>query len=193
LTIGGTAGFKGTVDEFGVYYRDSAGRSAPDPDLYMRAQALKYGHSLLFANGFDGIYLSNGLSMEGNGTLGAGSLSLPAGAGLALPPLIPGGSSISVVMDLSSDSVRTATLEANWDDGSQPSVLIPLTADAVGIKFSLGADGLSIVAPSGTAGKSVALPRPARDDAGLVLKIKNPADAKATVVLNQLLVVQEKQ
>lgn len=193
MTIGGITGFKGTVDEFGVHYRDAAGRPAPDPDLFLRAQALKYGHSLLIADGFDGIYLSSGLTMEGNGALSAGSLSLPAGAGLALHRLIAGGSSISVVVDLSSDSARTATLEAQWDGGSQPPVLIPLSADAAGLKFRIGADGMSIVVPSGTTEKSVTLPRPARDDSGLVLKIRNPTDAKATLVLNQLLVVQEKQ
>jgi hypothetical protein len=193
LTIGGNTGFKGTVDEFGVYYRDAAGKPAPDPDLYVRAQALKYGHSLLIADGFDGIYLSRGLTMEGNGVLGAGSLSLPAGAGLTVPQLIPGGSAISVVVDLSSDSARTATLEAQWDGGAQPPVQIPLNADAAGLKFRIGADGVSIVVPSGTAEKSVTLPRPARVDAGLVLKIKNPVEGKSALVLDQLLVVQEKQ
>jgi hypothetical protein len=96
-------------------------------------------------------------------------------------------------MDLSSDSARTATLEAQWDAGSPAPVLIPLTADAAGLKFKIGADGMSIIVPSGTAEKSVPLPRPARDDASLILKIKNPADAKGALVLDQLLVVQEKQ
>ncbi len=192
LIIGGAAGFKGTVDEFGIYYRDSSERPSPDPDLYLRAQSLKYGNSLLLADGFDGIYLSRGLTLEGNGSLSAGSLSLPQGAGLDLPPLTPGGSSISVVVDLSSDSVRTATLEAQWEGASQAPVQIPLTADAAGFKFKLGADGMSIVVPSGAAEKTVTLPSPGQNDAGLVLKIKNPFDAKSALVLAQLTVVQEK-
>src|SRR5208283_1201078 len=94
ITIGGPGGFKGTVDEFGIYYRDASNRPSPDPDLYLRAQSVKYGNSLLLADGFDGLYLSHGIALEGNGTESAGSVSLPAGAGLDLPALSTGGSSI---------------------------------------------------------------------------------------------------
>jgi hypothetical protein len=192
ITIGGAAGFKGTVDEFGIYYRDAAERPSPDPDLYFRAQSLKYGNSLLLADGFDGLYLSRGLMFEGNGSMSAGSVSLPAGTGLDLPPLSPGGSSISVAVDLSPDSARTATLEAQWEGASPAPVQIPLTADAAGLKFRLGADGLSIVVPSGAGEKKVTLPSPAKDDARLVLKIKNLIDAKSALVITELTVVQEK-
>jgi hypothetical protein len=192
ITIGGAAGFKGTVDEFGIYYRDAAERPSPDPDLYLRAQSLKYGNTLLLADGFDGPYLSRGLVIEGTGGESAGSVSLPAGAGLDLPPQSPGGSAISVTVDLSSDSVRTATLEAQWEGAASTPVQIPLTADAAGLKFKLGADGASIVVPSGAGEKTVALPSPAQNDAGLVLRIKNPVDAKGSLVIAQILVIQEK-
>lgn len=192
ITIGGATGLRGTVDEFGVYYRDAAERPSPDPDLFLRAQSLKYGNSLLLADGFDGLYLSRALTLEGNGGLSAGSLSLPAGSGLDLPPLTPGGSAISVSVDLSSDSARTAALEVQWEGSAQAPLLIPLTADAAGFKFKVGADGLSIVVPSGAAEKTVTLPRPAQDDADLLLGIKDPIDAKSALVVAQLLVVQEK-
>ena len=192
ITIGGAAGFKGTVDEFGIYYRDAAERPSPDPDLYLRAQSLKYGNTLLLADGFDGLYLSRGQTIEGNGSLSAGSVSLPAGTELGLPPLSPGGSSISVVADLTSDSARTATLEVQWAGATAAPVQIPLTADAAGFKFKLGADGLSVVVPSGAGQKTVTLPTPAQDDAGLVLKIKNPMDARSALTVAQILVVQEK-
>jgi hypothetical protein len=129
---------------------------------------------------------------EGNGSMSAGSVSLPAGTGLDLPPLSPGGSSISVAVDLSPDSARTATLEAQWEGASPAPVQIPLTADAAGLKFRLGADGLSIVVPSGAGEKKVTLPSPAKDDARLVLKIKNLIDAKSALVITELTVVQEK-
>jgi hypothetical protein len=180
------------VDEFGIYYRDAAERPSPDPDLYLRAQTLKYGNTLLLADGFDGLFLSRGLTLEGNGSLSAGSVSLPAGTELGLPPLSPGGSSISVAVDLSSDSARTATLEVQWQGAAAAPVQIPLTADAAGFKFKLGADGLSVVVPSGAGQKTVTLPSPAQDDAGLVLKIKNPMDARGALVVAQILVVQEK-
>jgi hypothetical protein len=193
IAIGGATGFKGTVDEFGIYYRDDTERPSPDPDLYLRAQSLKYGNSLLFADGFDGLYLSRELTLEGNGGLSAGSLSLQTGAGLGLPRLTPGGSSISVAVDLSSDSTRTATLEAQWEGASPAApVLIPLIADAAGFKFRTGADGMSIIVQSGAVEKTITLPRPAHDDAGLLLAIRNPIDAKGALVVAQLLVVQEK-
>ncbi len=192
ITIGGPAGFKGTVDEFGIYYRDSSGRPSPDPDLYLKAQAPKYGNSLLLADGFDGPYLSHGITLEGNAAVNAGSISLPAGTALDLPPLSPGGSSIRVTVDLTPDSARTATLEVQWEGTAPAPVQIPLTADAAGFNFKLGADGRSVVLPSGAGEKKVTLPSPARDDAGLLLRIKNPIDAKNTLVVAQLTAVQEK-
>ncbi len=192
ITIGGPKGFKGTVDEFGIYYRDTSNRPSPDPDLYLRAQSVKYGNSLLLADGFDGLSLSHGLMLEGNAVESAGSVSLSAGTGLDLPSLSPGGSSISVTVDLSSDSARTAILEAQWEGTSPAAVQIPLTADAAGFKFKIGADGVSILVPSGAGQKTMTLPAPARDDAGLLLRVKNPMDAKSTLTIAQLLVVQEK-
>ena len=85
---------------------------------------------------------------------------LPARA--HLPPLSPGGSSISVTVDLSFDSARTALLEAQWEGTSSAPAQIPLTADAAGFKFKIGADGVSIVIPSGRT-EIVALPIPAHD------------------------------
>lgn len=193
LTIGGPAGFKGTVDEFGIYYRDPSDRPSPDPDLYLRAQSIKYGNSLLLADGFDGLYLEHGITLEGSASESVGSVSLPAGTGLDLPALSPGGSSISVTVDLSFDSARTAILEAQWEGtASSTTTQIPLTADAAGFKFKIGADGVSILIPSGATQKTVTLPTPARDDAGLLLRIKNPIDAKSTLTIPELLVVQEK-
>jgi hypothetical protein len=192
-TIGGREGFTGSIDEFGVYNRDAEGRPSPDPDQYARAQQLKYGSSVLLADGFDGIYLSSAFALEGKGQLGAGALLLPAGSGLDLPPLKPGGSSISVAADLSSSSSRTATLAVLWEGGSQTPLLIPLTTDGAGLKLRIAADGMSILLPAGAGERSVALPRPPQDDASLRLKLENPSDAKGALVIDQVLVVQEKR
>jgi hypothetical protein len=85
--IGGEKGFKGIVDEFGVYYRDPAGKPSTDPDQFLRAQTMKLGASLVMANGFDGMYLSEGFTVEGNGQQAAGALTLAPGAVLDLPAL----------------------------------------------------------------------------------------------------------
>ena len=77
--IGGEKGFKGIVDEFGVYYRDPAGKPSTDPDQFLRAQTMKLGASLVMANGFDGMFLSEGFTVEGNGQQAAGALTLRRG------------------------------------------------------------------------------------------------------------------
>ena len=123
--IGGEKGFKGTVDEFGVYYLDEAGRPAPDPDQFLRGQSVKLGTGLVLANGFDGIFLPDGYSLEGSGQLAAGFLTLSPGAMLDLPPVKIGGSDITVTTALGVSSSLTAALRLQWEGSSQPPCRFP--------------------------------------------------------------------
>jgi hypothetical protein len=193
ITIGGEKGFAGTVDQFGVYYRDPQGRPSPDPDLYARTQALAYGSRLVMAEGFDGIFLPTGFDLGGDGVLAAGSVKLPAGSGLDFPALKPGGAAISVTADLSAESARSATLEVQWEGGSQAPLRYALSADDIGLRFRIAADGLSLIVPSGTGEKTLALPTPSSEGANLLVKILNPADAKNSLVIQQVLALKDKQ
>ncbi|MGA2976486.1 MAG: hypothetical protein ABSF77_14345 [Spirochaetia bacterium] len=193
VAIGGDKGFAGVVDEFGIYFQDGAGRPSPDPDLYARAQRKQLGSSLVLADGFDGIFLSSGFSLEGTGELSAGSLALQAGAGVSLPPIKLSGSALTLTAGLSADSSRSAKLVVAWEGSAQPAQTVPLTADTSGLRFTIAADGLSLQVPSGAGEKTVTLPASDNETANLLLTLENPSDAKSALVINQVLVVKEKQ
>jgi hypothetical protein len=185
--IGGDKGFTGVVDEFGVYVVDSQGRPAPDPDQFSREEALKLGSSLVLADGFDGIYLSSGFSLEGGGALAAGFITLPAGSDLGLPLIKTGGSSISITARLSPESSRGAVLEAQWEGDSQAPFQCALTADAAALKLKISEDGSSLIVPAGTTEKTLALPKPPQAGARLRLRLDGPSDAKVPLVIADLL------
>ncbi len=52
--IGGSGGFAGLIDEFGVYSSAAADGEEVDTGVYARAMRLEYGSDLLYAEGFDG-------------------------------------------------------------------------------------------------------------------------------------------
>ncbi len=186
ITLGGDKGFKGVVDEFGVYAQDSAGRPSTDPDLYARAQAGVYGKRLVIADGFNGIALTNGFSIEGRGQLAAGTVALSPGARLALPPLKT-GQNLSVAAELSRSSARAANLLVQWEGSPAPVIVVPVTADAGGLDARISSDGLSITVQSAGAMKTVALPAPGGNGASLLLKVENPPDARSDLIIDSVL------
>jgi hypothetical protein len=192
VIIGGPSGFSGVVDEFGVYYKEPGGRPSTDPGLYAAAQTVRYGNSLVFADGFDGVYLTSGLSLEGQGNLDAGTLSLAAGSWLDLPGFRLGGSAVTVTADLVNGSSRTARLQFQWEGSAQPPVQVDTTAQPSGIRFEVAADGLSVAVSSNAGTKTVTLPAASADTSNLLVKIGNPTDASGQLVLAEVLAVKEK-
>ena len=200
LTIGGPNGFAGVVDEFGVYSQDTEGRPSTDPGLYARAQALAHGSSLVTADGFDGIYLPDGFTLngmpkeasDGKGQIAGGSLSLPPGARLVLPPIPTSDSAVAVSADLTSDSARAATLILSWEGSSSAALTLTLAADTAGLRFRVGAQGVTVVVPAGASEKSYALPAPEIQGASLLAAIENPQDAKSALVIEQVLAAKVK-
>lgn len=103
-TIGGKNGFTGMIDEFGVYYRDTDGRRATDPEVFRRAMMDEYGSNLVFAEGFDGIYLPSDVSYTGKVTrdqLVAGMLSLTPGQSVVLRKTAIGENDLTVIATVS--------------------------------------------------------------------------------------------
>ena len=147
ITIGGDQGFRGVVDEFGVYAQDAEGRPSSDPDLYSRAQAGIYGSRLVLADGFDGSALPDGFSIEGRGEIAAGSVDLAGGAALDLPP-VRIGPGVTVTAGLSRDSGRGAVLLVQWEGSSASASTVPVTADSRGFSFRIAANGQSVTVPS---------------------------------------------
>jgi hypothetical protein len=194
ITIGGPGGFKGVVDEFGVYFRDGQDRPSPDPGLYQRAMAVEHGKDLVLADGFDGVFLSSGFSVEAGGALASGSLGLPPGASLNLPPLKVDRTQLDAFAGISSDSARSAVIEMQWEgDGQQGTQYQLNNIDAAGITMKIAADGQSAVFGTATGEKAVALPRPPQGGSSLLVKISNPASAKSALTLTDLLVVQDRK
>jgi hypothetical protein len=194
MLIGGEKGFKGVVDEFGVYYRDPAGRPSTDPDLYLRAQAVKYGASLAMANGFDGMFLPDGFSLKGGGQQAGGSLALSPGALLGLPAVKTEGSPLTFSALLGGGSSAAAVLQAQWEGSSEAPLQVPLAADSSRmLHFRVAADGASLLLPAGGAEKAVTLPAAPSAGAGLILRIGAPAEASTPLVLDSLLAVKDRK
>ena len=200
LTIGGPGGFAGVVDAFGVYAEDGKGRPSTDPGLYARAQALAYRSSLVTGDGFDGIFLPDGFTLsgmppgaaDGTGLIAAGSLSLPPGARLILPPIPAGDSAVAVSADLSSDSARAATLILSWEGGSSAALTLPFAADASGLRFRVGAQGVTLIVSAGGSEKAFAVPAPEIQGANLLAAIENPRDARSALIIEQVLAAKVK-
>jgi hypothetical protein len=192
ISIGGERGFKGVVDEFGVYDQDATGRPSTDPDLYSRAQAGIYGTRLALADGFDGSSLASSFSIEGRGTLAAGSVVLAAGASLALPP-VKTGQGLSVTSRLGAAGSRAAVLHVQWEGSSAPAAALPVTADGPDLSFRVAPGGQSITVPSAAGQKTVTLPSPGSSGAGLLLKIGNPPDARSDIVIESILALDSAQ
>jgi hypothetical protein len=192
ITIGGEQGFKGVVDEFGVYSQDSAGRPSTDPDLYARAQAGLYGSRLVLADGFDGLAVTNGFSIAGRGQLNGGLVHLAAGARLSLPPLRT-GLAIAVTAGLSPDSGRSAVLLLQWEGSSRQAAAVPLAADNRGLAFRIAADGLSVVIPSVDGDRTVKIPGPTDSGAGLLASLESPPDAASDLIIDSVLALTARQ
>jgi hypothetical protein len=194
LTIGGQNGFKGVVDEFGVFFRDGQDRPSPDPGLYQRAMAVAHAKDLVLAEGFDGLFLSSGFSADGGGALAAGSLGLPPGASLDLPPLKVNGIQLDASAGIAGDSARSAVIDMQWEGAGQEGTQYQLNSiDASGIKLRIAADGQSAVFGSSAGEKTIALPRPPQGGSSLLVKISNPSAARSALTLTDLLVVQDKK
>jgi hypothetical protein len=191
VTIGGEKGFTGIVEEFGVYAQDSAGRPATDPDLYAHAQRKLLGAGVVLADGFDGINLSNGYTLQGKGQLTAGSLSLAAGASLTLPPVKIDGTALALTAGLASDSLRSAILSVSWEGESQSALSVTVVADAAGLRFQLAADGLSLTILTDKGEKTVTLPAAENDTALLLITLQNAAEAKSGLVLENVLLTRD--
>jgi hypothetical protein len=192
MTIGGDKGFKGVVDELGVYATEPAGRPSTDPDQFLRAETAEYGTSLVLADGFDGTYLSCGFTLTGSGQVSAGTYTLKPGSTLGLPPVPMEGSRITVTVALASSSSRTATLQSQWDGGGSATGPVALTADAGILRFRISADGQFLLVDGGSGERSVPLGAAPAQGAKLLLTLGDPADARSPLVLDHVLAVKDK-
>jgi hypothetical protein len=82
---GTSDGFSGILDEFGVYFRDSSLRPATDNAIFETVMATKYGTALVYAKGFEGLYLPDGVETTGPVAVKSGDLVLGPGGAITFP------------------------------------------------------------------------------------------------------------
>jgi len=179
------------LDEFGIYSRDDQGRPSPDPALFQRISAIKYGKGLAFASGFEGIFVPNGMTVEGKGTISAGTLSLAPDSALVLPPVKVSSGSASYSLDLSPDSSRSVTLRLQWGSDTAPAMDIPAAADGGEIRFKAAAGGQSLVV-SGLGDRAITIAADSSGTGSLAVRVVNPASARTPIILLRAFAVRDK-
>ena len=185
--IGGEKGFIGIVDEFGVFYKDEQGRPSPDPGLYRRAALAVHGDALVIAEGFDGPYLPAGFGAEVRVELDGGTLVVPAGANVDLPPVVVGADSVEYRATLAPGSASDARLALIWEGSSAPAVEAALTADAGVLAFTVTSGAAAVTIPSAGGEKSLKVEQPTGPGNALVVRISEPSDARSPLLVDSLL------
>jgi hypothetical protein len=189
--LGGEGGLVGVIDEFGVYVRDGQGRPSTDPELFSRSARGTYGESLVLAEGFDGPFLPDGFTGPGLEAV-SGSLAVAAGAAIAFPPLARGAEAVRFQLTLAQPGAGSMLLDISWGASGATVLSVPIAPDAGSIVFTIGQDAQSIITRAGTAAQAEKIPPAADAGAPLVLRLSQPRDAKAALLLESVLAFRVK-
>lgn len=100
--IGGPNGFRGVIDEFGIFFRDNRNRAAIDPNIYFKKSIEQYGSDLIYAEGFDGLYFPDSLEKNNLLSVEKGHLIIEPDGELDLPELSVSHERVSVEMEIAS-------------------------------------------------------------------------------------------
>jgi hypothetical protein len=98
-----------------------------------------------------------------------------------------------VQADLAPESGRAVVILAQWEGSTASPVSVQATADTVGLSLRVAPDGKSLSYSTPDGDKTVSLPAPGSSDAGLLLKIENPPDAKTDLLIESVLVLTARQ
>ena len=190
--IGGPNGFTGVIDEFGIYFRDDQGRPSPDPAQYLRVAQRKYGQNLVFASGFEGVYLPAGMALEGKAAITPGAATLSTDSALVLPSIKMGGGSVTLTVDLGADSSRNATLRLGWAGDSTASTDFPVIADSGELKLKAVLNGQSLLVSTSAGEKTISVAGSAGGSPSLVVRLVNPPTARTSLAVLRVLAVRDK-
>ena len=122
--IGAEQGFAGVIDEFGVFFRDAQGRYATDPNVLSFALEYSYDTDLVYAEGFDGLYLPDDAVVDGDATVGSGVMALDAGSSLEFPPLELEAETIDIEIAFLAPIAKNAEVSFAWSPDTAPFVRI---------------------------------------------------------------------
>ncbi|OHD72503.1 MAG: hypothetical protein A2177_10905 [Spirochaetes bacterium RBG_13_68_11] len=180
--VGGGPGFVAVIDELGVYYRDEAGRPATDPTLFRAAMRRLHGDRLLFADGFDGMFLPAEFSMKGKSDLLAGAAELQPNASLELPPVQFPAKDFSIELGLDQVSEQSAIVRLSWAVPSSPFTEARLAADSGILRLQF----LGETVTDGVRSSMDVPPAPA-EKAGLIVRVTCPPEAKTPLAIDRVL------
>ncbi len=135
-TIAGDKGFSGTITELGVYYRDPFNRLSVDPAIYHAVMEQEYGRRLVFAEGFEGLYLPDpeeswSADPFESATLQNGRLILPVSSQLTLPFFELGGGETVFHVEFYGTIPRGSTVALQWEGADTPFLVIDPTGTIV--------------------------------------------------------------
>lgn len=180
--------FIGIIDELGLYTRDELGRPSPHAGLFRESRQKLYGRDLVFADGFDGLYLPDWTRGVSGIALLPGTLVLQPGASVTLPAALP---DVPMVLELTlpADSVPSGVIEivppgseAGTADSAEATVSIPFEsldvkteASAAGILLTVLSDDLSGVTDRPSSGTQEQAPV----EHGARVRIVNSSDSEA--------------
>lgn len=101
VTIGGEKGFRGVLDEIGLYYKDATNRPSADGRLLERHLKSMESGNLIWAAGFDGSYLDEGFTASQGMLRSRGRAILPQGEWLDSPVIedLSGGFLVTLPAD----------------------------------------------------------------------------------------------
>ncbi len=117
--IGGEDGFVGVIDEFSVFYRDNKGRENTDPGIFFRRAKEQYDGDLLYAEGFDGLYLPEDFETEESLSVSAGQLVIEPEGAVAIPEFVVGHEQISFELHFSQaigSNVQTLRIDSSYEE-----------------------------------------------------------------------------
>ena len=97
-------GFRGMIDELGIYFRDGGSRPASDEEIFLRAMEDEYGLSLVYAQGFERLDLPEELVSSGQVAIQSSRLTLQPGATVTLPAFLFDSEQLIVEIDLDDDA-----------------------------------------------------------------------------------------
>jgi hypothetical protein len=146
-----------------------------------------HGDALVIAEGFDGPYLPAGFGAEVRVELDGGTLVVPAGANVDLPPVVVGADSVEYRATLAPGSASDARLALIWEGSSAPAVEAALTADAGVLAFTVTSGAAAVTIPSAGGEKSLKVEQPTGPGNALVVRISEPSDARSPLLVDSLL------
>ena len=131
--IGGSSSPRGIIDEVGVYFRDPEGNPSPNPDIYQSWRRQTDPGSHIFADGFDGMYLSELYVTTGSVEVVDGVLRISANSGVTLPIVTISEKPVESRIDIAAPLALTARVVWYLNDSAEPLFTFdaesPLAAD----------------------------------------------------------------